>query len=879
LFSDTTAEFQEALERKELRLLGLALAFLLLTAITLTIAQWSSEDALLDNLQQLVVLPIWTGVVWLVRRFARRANPNRDPFLLPIAFLLVGWGMLVVWRLAPGLGARQTGWFLVGSLAMIEVLRSSQSLGWLRRYRYLWLSAGLGLTALTLVLGTNPAGGEARLWLGCCGIYLQPSEPLRLLLIAFVASYLGDQLLVDRPRRWMRELLPLLLAAALSGLLLLAQRDLGAGMLFLAVLAFMIYIAHGHLAVLGGAGILLVAGGALGYATLGLVQTRLEAWINPWNDPSGAGFQIVQSVIAIASGGVFGAGPGLGAPGFVPVVQSDFVFSAVAEEWGLAGGLAMIGLFALLVARGLRTAARSRDPFLVFLSGGVSIAIALQVLLILGGATRLLPITGVTLPLISYGGSSLVTSLIAIGFLVLLSRNRPARPQAFSEHIKRTQSLLSVAWVACGLALGWWAIVRADTLKARTDNPRRALTSQESLRGQIVDRFDEPLAHSFGDPGSYQRSYLLAAAAPVTGYDSASFGQAGVESTMDAYLRGEIGSDPLAIWWHSLVFGEPPDGSGIRLSIAASLQAEAGEALAGRSAAAVVLDSGSGQILAMASSPSYDPNQLNESWSELVLRKDAPLLNRASQARYQPGMALAPLLYAWGNSNGLLAPLLPAPDPQITLEVSGQRLGCQRVVSPSGPETWSEALANVCAGPFAALGERLGARGLEAAADQFGLLDAPQIQLAVVSPSDPQLADVRLAAIGQGDLTVSPLQLARAYAVLAGAGVRPGLSLVTAVGMDGEWSIRSPQEADLPVVSPSAAQLTIDALHPYGAGRFGYEATALSGEVTVSWFIGFGTAGELVVVLLEDGDTVTARQIGLQLLEAAAALDLTPAGG
>jgi cell division protein FtsW (lipid II flippase) len=863
LFGDTTAERQESLDRKEARLLGIAFVFLFLTAITLTAVQWSDGDALLDSLEHLVVLPLWTGSAWLVRRFARRANPGRDPYLLPIAYLLAGWGMLIVWRLAPGLGARQTGWFLVGSVAMIEVLRSSPSLGWLRRYRYVWLAAGIGLTALTLVFGTNPAGGEPRLWLGCCGIYLQPSEPLRLLLIAFVASYLGDQMLVERERRWMRELLPLVLAAALSGLLLLAQRDLGTGMLFLAVLSFMLYIAFGHAAVLGGALLLLVSGGVIGYATLGLVQSRLEAWINPWADPTGAGFQIVQSVIAISSGGVFGEGPGLGAPGSVPVVQSDFVFSAVAEEWGLVGGLGMIALFALLVGRGLRTAARSKDPFLVLLSGGVSVALALQVLLILGGVTRLLPITGVTLPLISYGGSSLVTSLIAIGFLVLLSRDRPGRPEAFSRPIRRTQNLLSIGWIACALALGWWGIFRADTLVARTDNPRRGLNSLESPRGQIVDRNGVPLVASLGTPGSYERTYYLAAAAPVTGYDSSAFGQAGVENAMDAYLRGEISPDPITIWWHELLHGVLPPGSDVLLTVESTLQVQAAELLVGKRGAVVVLNSASGQILAMASSPSYDPNLLDESWSELVLREDAPLLNRAAQGRYQPGMALAPLLFAWGNSNGLLEPDGPAPNINEILDVSGRPVGCPQ---PTEPETWSAALGYVCAGPFAALGQRLGVDGLEAAASAYGLLDEPELQLEVATASTPEMTNVRLAAIGQGDLTVTPLQLARAYAALASAGVRPVLSVVAAVGMGDEWEALPRLEEDLPIVSPTSAQLTIDALQRYGGGLVGYEATALSGQDPVIWFIGFGPAGELAVILLEADSAATAREIGLELL-------------
>ena len=421
MLSDITAGGQIAHGRRESRLLRIAFAFLVLASLAIALA--AGIDSL-ASVQHLIVLPAWGAAAWLIHRTANRYHPLRDPYLLPIAMLLAGWGLLIVWRLSPGLGARQTLWMLLGAAAMILILRGPPGLDWLRRYRYLWLSAGILLTALTLVFGTNPAGGEPRLWLGCCGVFIQPSEPLRLLLVAFVASYLSDRMLVERPSSIARDFIPLFLAAALAALLLFAQRDLGAATLFLAVLAFMIYVAYGRLIVLIGAGALAVLSAVIAFQMLDIVQIRFEAWLSPWANASDSGYQIVQSLIAVASGGVFGRGPGLGAPTTVPVVHSDFVFSAVAEEWGLLGGLAMIILFALLVGRSLRTAARRKEPFAVLLSAGIAIALGLQVILIVGGVLRLLPITGVTLPFISYGGSSLVTSFVGLAFIVLLSRAR-----------------------------------------------------------------------------------------------------------------------------------------------------------------------------------------------------------------------------------------------------------------------------------------------------------------------------------------------------------------------------------------------------------------------------------------------------------------------
>ncbi len=878
MLSDITAGGQIAHGRRESRLLRIAFAFLVLASLAIALA--AGIDSL-ASVQHLIVLPAWGAAAWLIHRTANRYHPLRDPYLLPIAMLLAGWGLLIVWRLSPGLGARQTLWMMLGAAVMILILRGPPGLDWLRRYRYLWLSAGILLTALTLVFGTNPAGGEPRLWLGCCGVFIQPSEPLRLLLVAFVASYLSDRMLVERPTSITRDLIPLFLAAALAALLLFAQRDLGAATLFLAVLAFMIYVAYGRLFILIGASILAVSSAVIAFQLLDIVQIRFEAWLSPWANASDSGYQIVQSLIAVASGGVFGLGPGLGAPTTVPVVHSDFVFSAVAEEWGLLGSLAMIILFALLVGRSLRTAARRKEPFAVLLSAGIAIALGLQVILIVGGVLRLLPITGVTLPFISYGGSSLVTSFVGLAFIVLLSRAQLPSAGKFARPVLNTNIFLSAGWIFIALSLGWWGIIRSDDLTSRTDNLRRALGSLESPRGMILDRNDVPLVSTVGEPGEYQRNYHFPATASITGYDSLAFGQAGIERHLDPYLRGEIGPEPLELWWTKLLRGVPPPGSDVRLTIDADLQRAAAKGLEGQKGAAVVLDAVTGDILASASAPTYDPKRLDEEWPQLITREDAPLLNRATQGSYQPGMAVSPLLYAWALGEGLVQPEAGAPEFSREIELFAQTLECS---SPSPSGSWSEALHHTCAGPFVVLGGRLGKEGISQAFDAYGFSAPLDIRLTALEPRPIEIADdpesLGLEAIGQAELTVSPLQMARAYAVLGGAGVRPSLSIVDAYRPEqGEWEPLLPLGTEHVVLTPVDAQLTLDAFVKFGSEIVGYEVEALSGEDAVSWFIGIGPAGRLVVVLFEGSESAPARELGLHLLELVSDLDLAPAGG
>ncbi|MBE0688966.1 MAG: FtsW/RodA/SpoVE family cell cycle protein, partial [Anaerolineae bacterium] len=215
---------------------------------------------------------------------------------------------------------------------------------------------------------------------------------------------------------------PMLLMWGLSVIVLIWQRDLGTATLFFIVFLLLLYVASGFTWLLFGGALLIVAAGVVAYALFDVVQLRVDIWLNPWPDANNRAFQIVQSLFAFAQGSVFGQGIGGGSPGYIPVVHSDFVFAAIAEEWGLLGVITMLTSIAIVVTRGLRTAARlNRRPYLSLLATGLSLLIAVQSLLITGGVLKLIPLTGVTLPFLSYGGSSLVANFIIIGLLLRLS--------------------------------------------------------------------------------------------------------------------------------------------------------------------------------------------------------------------------------------------------------------------------------------------------------------------------------------------------------------------------------------------------------------------------------------------------------------------------
>jgi cell division protein FtsW (lipid II flippase) len=849
----------QSLPGRERRIWLLALTVLCLLALAIAIApsarlgSWSTI-----RFSHFLVIPAWVMVAWLAQRFVGRILVRRDPLLLPTAFLLIGVGLLTVWRISSFWGARQTAWFLVGSVLLIEVIRAPRDLNWLFRYRYVWLSAGLLLTGLTLILGTNPAGGEARLWLGCCGIYFQPSEALRILLIVYMASYLADRLVFGRSQLLARpaaSLAPIALAWGLSAALLIFQRDLGAGMLLLGSLALMLFAATGHIAVFLGSAAIGIFGGLVGYQMIDLIQVRVQTWLNPFADPIGSGYQVIQSMIAFASGGILGSGPGMGSPGRVPVAHSDFIFAAIGEEWGLLGSLGIIALIWIVVSRGIRASATARTPFRALLAAGISFALALQSILIIGGVTRFLPLTGVTLPFVSYGGTSLVTSMLGLALLLVISADNSQKPWI---DVQRIQSLFTFAWVALAISIGWWSLIQAPELVSRSDNPRRAIESQFSPRGRILDRNGDVLADTLGIEGEYQRTYPLGSDASVTGYDSPQFGQAGLELSMDAYLRGDAGNDPLEVAWTRLLRSSPPPGVDVVLTLDVEIQRKAAQALRGKHGGIIVMDASTGEILALSSNPTFDPNQLSTDWDDLTQSQDAPFILRPIQGRYQPGMALAPFLYAWAEELQIEL----KSEPFIAPDLEGYTWTCDGTISGL-----AAALQSHCPIAFAALGEEIGKGRLEQLFSILALDRPPQIRLE--SPLDVQPIqlgeEVSLEAVGQGELTLSPITLARSFALLAYPLDQPGLRLVTTAGSKQLAVLGS----GIQPTGPAMREAAMDALGTRAGKWIQFAAEAYLGVDTkgLAWYLAASIEGKVVVIVLEESTREMASEIGVVFLD------------
>ena len=360
----------------------------------------------------------------------RRLAPEADPVLLPIAALLNGLGFVTVARLDSNLGRIQAIWTGVSVLAFVLTLLFVRCIRTLERYRYTFLLFGMVALLLPLAPGIGKTINGARLWVGVGPVNFQPGEAAKVLLVLFFAAYLVDkrELLARGTRRLgglvlpeIRHLGPLLVVWGISILIMVRETDLGQAMIVFALAGVMLYVATGRAAYTLFAVVMFLGASFAAYELFSHVQSRVVVWLDPFKYANNQGYQLVQGLFGFAAGGFAGTGLGLGNPKVIPNVATDFVFAAIGEELGLIGTVAILIALLLFVGTGLRIAMRAEQPFPKLFAAGLTTIIGLQSFVIIGGVTRTIPLTGVTLPFISYGGSSLVANWVILALLLRIS--------------------------------------------------------------------------------------------------------------------------------------------------------------------------------------------------------------------------------------------------------------------------------------------------------------------------------------------------------------------------------------------------------------------------------------------------------------------------
>ena len=705
----------------------------------------------------------------------RRLAPAADSAILPIVFLLAGIGIAFVTRLAPDRAMSQIVWLFVSVAAMVATLAFVPSLDELAEYKFTLGIVGVVLLLLPMLFGTEISG--SKLWLKLGPFSFQPGELAKICITLFLASYLAENretlsasmhkvgpLSVPHPRM----LLPMMVMWGLSLLVVVFERDLGSALLFFTFFVIMLYVCTGRVSYVVVSVVLLLLGGFACYKLFSHVQVRVQVWLDPFKDPAGKGYQIVQSLYSIADGGLAGTGIGKGMCRLIPVVESDFIFSAISEEMGLLGAAGILIAFMLFAVRGLTTAARAKSDVAAFTAVGLTAAITVQAVLIVGGVTKLLPLTGVTLPFMSQGGSSLLASFIIVGLLLragdegtghgalmemapaaIIGPSTTATPPvdgprvsqilhgahvrgrygmltpesgilgrvALSNRLTALVTAFTLMFAALIANLTFIQVVKAAEYQKMPNNNHTIARSAHVQRGAIITQDGITLAESvLQDDGTYQRHYPQGIlAAHTVGYVSTQYGASGIERSMNERLTGRADYSS----WNSALYslaGIKMPGSSVVLTINSEMQWACEEALSGLTGAIVVLDPSTGAVLAKASSPTYT----NDDVPSLITSTDAvsALLDRSVSVRYAPGSTFKVLTLAAALDAGIakLDTEYPAP---AWINIGNAD------VSNINDEEWKsltlqEALAYSANTVFAPVGTKLGASSLVNYARAFG---------------------------------------------------------------------------------------------------------------------------------------------------------------
>ena len=610
----------------ELLLLCVAAPLVILMFAMMVLSGAGSEEGFQALSFNTLGVPIGIFLAFLLAHFAiRKLAPNADPALLPITFALSGIGIAFVTRLAPAAATRQLIWMFLGVAALVLVLLLVRKLDRLSNYKYTLMIVGVLLLLSPMLPGIGEEINGSRLWLSIGGFSFQPGELAKIFIVLFLAAYLAQNREMLSVFTWrvgpvnlpsLQTLLPLIIMWALAFLIVVLEKDLGSALVLFLMFIVMLYVATGKKFYVAAGLVLAAIAAVLLFFMFGHVQQRVDIWLDPFADAQGTGYQIVQSLYSLADGGMFGVGIGRGMADLIPYAESDFIFSAIGEEGGLLAAAGVLLLYLVFAIRGIYTAARAKSDFSSFTSVGATSIVVLQAFIIVGGITRLIPLTGITLPFISQGGSSLLAGFIIVGLLLRAGDEATGRESeltmthatlhstgvlgrvSLGKRLTNTMIVFSAMFALLVASLTYIMVIDANNIKAMPGNNHTIMKEAESPRGTISTYDGVILAESVKlEDGSYEREYSLA--------------------------------------------GVSQPGNDVTLTLNSKVQQAAQDAIAGYKGACVVIDPTTGAVLAMASSPTYDASNVDEVLKGVSSGSgssdSSELLNRATQSLYAPG--------------------------------------------------------------------------------------------------------------------------------------------------------------------------------------------------------------------------------------------------
>ncbi len=876
-------------------------------------------------------VPIGIFAAFVVAHLAvRKLAPGADPAILPITFALSGIGIAFVTRLRPELAVGQLMWLFVGVAFLVLALLFVRNLDRLARYKYTLMLVGfiLLLSPLIPFIGQEIYG--SRIWLSIGPFSFQPGELAKIAIVLFLAGYLAANREMLSVFTWrvgpfnlpdIRTLLPLLLMWLISIGIVAFEKDLGSALVFFFVFLVMLYVASGKKTYVI-AGVLMMAIGAVGlYFVFDHIQVRVATWLDPFADAQNTGYQLVQTIYSLADGGLFGVGIGRGLADQIPVVESDFIFAAIGEETGLLGAAGLLLLYLCLAIRGMATAARAKSDVSSFAAVGLTAIIILQAFIIVGGVTRLIPLTGLTLPFVSQGGSSLLASFISVALLLragdeatgvgeemrsatsMLPTASVLGRVALGKRLTRTMVGFSVLFALLVANLTLIMVVQADYYQNMAGNNHTLMQESDTERGSISTYDGVVLAESQQtEDGSYERVYPAGdLASHVVGYYSIQYGTSGIEASENETLKGQ---QNYASWTDVInaAAGINTPGNDVRLTINSTIQQAAQDALEGETGAAVVMDPSTGAVLAMASSPTYSAGDV-EALLEQAAASDGSddsgqLVNRATQGLYAPGSTFKIVSLATALQNGIASEDSVYASPG-TMEIGNAE------VSNFGDESYGDitlqrATALSSNTVFGQLGVQIGAQLLVEGAEAFGFNKDLDFELPVVTslmPDPDEMTEWETAwasagePVGEHESPAGPqtsvLEMAMVGCAIANNGTIIQPYLVDSVyNANGERSYQAQATTYLQAITSETASRVKEVLKDvvdYGTGTTaaingvqvaGKTGTAEHPDGDDGWFVGMANADSdtpsvVVAIVLEKNESSVASAKAGDILETA----------
>lgn len=813
----------------------------------------------------------------LMEALFHTAYPDGSRILTSHICMLLVLGFIMLARLSMAKANRQFMILAAGTIMVSVIPFIMKKWKALRKFAWVYGIAGVILLLVVLILAENSNG--AKLAIELFGISFQPSEFVKISYVFFIAA-------MFEVRNDIKQVIKTGLLAAVHILILVASKDLGSALIFSLVFVFMVYAAAKKPVYLFGGLAMGAVASYIAYHFFAHVQTRVTAWIDPWSVIETKGYQIAQSLFAIGTGGWLGMGLNEGSPSQIPVVEEDFIFSAIAEELG-----GLVAICVILICLGcllliMNIALQMRSNFYRYMALGLACEYGIQVFLTIGGAIKLIPSTGITLPFVSCGGSSLLSSLVTYGIiqgLYISETDKLSLKEKKEEKTAGNRELYLVMYLFIGLFalmpsyLTYFLVRDSNEVINNPYNLRQENFSKKVVRGSILTADGEIIAETeIGEDGTETRVYPYANLfSHVAGYSQS--GKDGLEKIYNFQL---LTSD--VPFYEKIANGfadVKDDGNQLITTLNYTLQKAASDALEGEKGAVVVMEPSTGKILAMVSKPDYNPNQIEAIWESLTDStgdsKQSYLLNRATQGLYPPGSTFK-ILTALEYMREY-----PGAVDSFSYECNGSYKYEGAVINcyhgnAHGTISFATAFAKSCNGAFASIGPKLSAERFTSLCEGFLFNTDLPIALSYVSSqfkleSSAPAWEVLQTVIGQGTVEVTPLHQAMIAATIANDGIMMKPYLADSV-RDAHGNLvkqYKPQEYQVPLSTKEAEKLTewmvecVSEGTGYHAASDSYQAAGKTGTAewdtskeAHSWFIGFAPAQEpqlAISVIVEEG--------------------------